>query len=213
MSKERVKIPLGVFIIDWDELEGGVISMKYPKDLKVPVDFVQLLHISHNFNPGLMTIKEEDFHALSMGNIEAQKVIVLQLSKYEDSEDFSHIVETINEIIEVLEEEELKRLFELSQHAYKAREAVLQKLANEVADARNIEADYRKILKWLYKHERTWAKKIIILLALHNALNSDQLSKKTGLPISRLKGYIEGLENDKIIEKTNGKYRLGIIYD
>ena len=76
-------MPDGILIIDWDEFEGGFVSYKYP-DLEIPDNLVQLLQISHSFNPGLITIQEEDFHAISIGIEPLQKVIVLILEKWDD---------------------------------------------------------------------------------------------------------------------------------
>ncbi|MHA1563059.1 MAG: hypothetical protein ACTSPA_13155, partial [Promethearchaeota archaeon] len=129
-------MPEGIFIIDWDEYEGGVISLKYPENLDIPANFVQLLQISHSFNPGIMNIKEEGFNGLSLGNEELQKVTVLVLTRFEDAEDFKEILSLINDVVakhsgdNLLEE--IERLFMTSQSVFKAREAVLNKLANEV---------------------------------------------------------------------------------
>ena len=59
---------LGILIISWDEYEGGFVSFKYPEELEVPDNLIQLLQISHTFNPGAITLQEKEFHALSIGN-------------------------------------------------------------------------------------------------------------------------------------------------
>ena len=162
-------MPEGIFIIDWDEFEGGVISLKYPEDLEIPVNFVQLLQISHSFNPGVMNIKEEDFNGLSLGNEELQKVTVLILTKFEDAEDFIEILALINDVVAKHSDddllEEIERLFMTSQSVFKAREAVLNKLANEVTSLKNTEIDIRQSMDWFIRHEiKSPKKKILYIL-------------------------------------------------
>jgi len=127
-------MPLGICIINWDVNEGGSIGLRHPESLNVPDNIVQILQISHNFTPGVLHIRESNFNALSFGKEEHQKVIVLVLSIYEDSEDFKGIIEQLNQVVSDNPDEsqllgELKRVFELSQSVFKAREAVMMKLA------------------------------------------------------------------------------------
>ena len=48
-------MPEGIFIINFDEYEGGIVSIKYPDtpDFVVPDNIVQMLQISQNFTSGV----------------------------------------------------------------------------------------------------------------------------------------------------------------
>ncbi|QEE16688.1 hypothetical protein DSAG12_02518 [Promethearchaeum syntrophicum] len=210
-------MPEGIFIIDWDEYEGGIISLKYPKDLDIPVNFVQLLQISHSFNPGIMNIKEEDFNGLSLGNEELQKVTVLILNKFEDAEDFKDILCLINDVVskhfgdDLLEE--IERLFKTSQSVFKAREAVLNKLANEVNSLKNTEIDIRQSMDWFIRHESDFPKKkILFILLRHGSLALEEIETYSNFSQENLLKYIEEMEKEQLIALKNGKYKSMIHY-
>ena len=42
-------MPNGIFLINWDVVEGGTIYLKYPESLEIPDPVVQQITISHNF--------------------------------------------------------------------------------------------------------------------------------------------------------------------
>jgi len=210
-------MPEGIFIIDWDEYEGGVISLKYPENLDIPANFVQLLQISHSFNPGIMNIKEEDFNGLSLGNEELQKVTVLILNKFEDAEDFKEILFLINDVVtkhsgdNLLEE--IERLFMTSQSVFKAREAVLNKLANEVNSLKNIEIDIRQSMDWFIRHETNFPKKkILFILLRYGSLILEEIKRYSDFSHEDLLKYLEEMEKDQLISLKKEKYRSMIHY-
>ena len=210
-------MPEGIFIIDWDEYEGGVISLKYPKNLEVPENFVQLLQISHSFNPGVMNIKEEDFNGLSLGNEALQKVTVLILTKFEDAEDFKEILSLINDVVAKHSDdnllEEIERLFLASQSVFKAREAVLNKLANEVNSLKNVEIDIRQSMDWFIRHETKFPKKkILFILLRYGPLSLEEIKKYSDFPQEDLQKYIEEMETEQLIALKKGKYKSMIHY-
>lgn len=173
-------MPRGIVIIDWDAFEGGIISYKYPETLEVPTNLVQLLQISHTFSEGLLTIKDGQFHAVSVGNEPLQKVIVLILSEFEDENDFFDIVNTMNSVVTDVQDDtqlqsQLVRVFKLSQSVFKARDAVLTKLAEEITELKNKEIDIRQSLEWLIRHEESIEKLIIFLLLRYGPLDPGHL--------------------------------------
>ncbi len=212
-------MPEGIFIIDWDEYEGGVISLKYPEDLEIPVNFVQLLQISHSFNPGIMNIKEDadNFNGLSLGNEELQKVTVLVLSKFEDAEDFKEILYLINDVVSKHSDddllEEILRLYRASQSVFRAREAVLTKLANEVNALKNTEIDIRQSFDWLIRHEtNSPKKKILFILLRYGTLNLEDIENYSGFSYEDLIKYLEEMSKDQLIALKNEKYNSMIHY-
>ncbi len=210
-------MPEGIIIIDWDEFEGGVVSFKYPDKLHVPDNLVQLLQISHTFSPGLLTIHENSFHALSMGNETLQKVIVLILSQFEDGDDFFEIISTMDKAI--LEStnptqlpSELIHMFELSQSVFRAREAVLTKLADEVTSLKNREIDYHQSLEWLIKHETDPVKQIIFLLMRYGPLLLAEIHNYLGSSPTIINAALADLTEKKCIEMRDQRYFLLIHY-
>lgn len=216
MKQREINMPEGIVIIDWDEFEGGVVSFKYP-DIEVPSNLVQLLQISHSFNPGLITIQETDFHALSIGNEDLQKVIVLILNKFEDASDFTEIIYTINKSVSDHSESqklenELTRIFGLSQSVFKAREAVLTKLANEVTELKNREIDLKLSLEWLLLNETSPENQIILVLLRYGSMQCSNLTKYIELPETEIQSLLNEMETKKILENRDGFYFLLIHY-
>ncbi len=210
-------MPEGILIIDWDEFEGGFISFKYP-DMKIPDNLVQLLQISHSFNPGLINIQEEGFHALSIGNDDLQKVIVLILTAYEDANDFEEIMEALNRIIKEpfdtveMMHAELQKVYGLSQTVFRAREAVLKKLTTEVTQLKNREHDLRRSLRWFRQQETPLEIQILLILCDYQAMTFDELLKELSCDPKVLKNLLSDMVNQKKIALTDKVYSSLIHY-
>lgn len=208
---------LGILIISWDEFEGGFVSYKYPEELEVPENLIQLLQISHTFNPGAITLQEREFHALSIGNEALQKVIVLILEEFEDAMDFNEIIENMSAAVSNMQEEtelhtELRHLYNLSQSVFKAREAVLTKLANEVTELKNHEIDINQSLEWLIQNEDDFQKKLIFLLLRYGDLSFTEI--KQYIPGIDFNFYqmLEEMEAQKYLDISDQKCRLILHY-
>jgi hypothetical protein len=210
-------MPEGIVIIEWDEFTGGVVSMKYPEELDVPENFVQILQISHNFEPGIMTFKEKGVHAISVSNVELQKVIVIVLTKYEDAEDFREILGTINQAVGEIDDKsllynELQRLYQAAQSVFRAREAVMMKLANETAELKNYQVDLRNSLEWLLQHEDTLRKKIILTLLINGPLPLAELVGYAKLVKKATQIELKKMEKEGLLEIKDKNYILLIQY-
>ena len=220
-------MPKGLVIIDWDEYEGGVVSWKYPQEIDIPINLVQLLQISHTFSEGLLTIKEDTFHAVSIGNDVLQKVIVLILSEYEDENDFYEIVHTLDSVISDSSGEQdsdnlqnqMLRIFQMSQSVFKARDAVLTKLAEEVTDLKNKEMDIRQSLEWLIKNAGSLEKMVIYILLRYGPMDFEELLTFTNKHNSihtreDLQALIESLSAAEHLRlELDDKYHLLIHYE
>jgi len=210
-------LTLGILIISWDEFEGGFVSYKYPEGLEVPENLIQLLQISHTFNPGAITLQEKEFHALSIGNEVLQKVIVLILEEFEDASDFNEIIENMSAAVSKFQEDselhnELRHLYNLSQSVFKAREAVLTKLANEVTELKNHEIDINQSLEWLIQNEDDFQKKLIFLLLRYGDLSFTEI--KQYIPGIDFNFYqmLEEMEAQKFLDISDQKCRLILHY-
>ena len=201
-------MPRGIVIIDWDEFEGGYISMKYP-DIELPNNLIQQIQISHSFNPGIITIQENGFHAISIGNDDLQKVVVLVLEDFEDSVDFHEMMEQLNKVVSDCREdanlkEEIKRSYEISHSVFKAREAVLTKLANEITDLKNNEVNQRLTLDWLIRKNLDLETKLILLLLRHGFLPIEKLAEYSNRTFDTINQFIGKMEQNKLVEKRDG---------
>lgn len=210
-------MPEGILIIDWDEFEGGYVSFKHP-DIQIPDNLVQLLQISHSFNPGTITIQEDAFHAISIGSESLQKVIVLILSPFEDANDFTEIMAAITRVvnqnindIEIMHQE-LKKIYSLSHSVFKAREAVLKKLTTEVTYHKNRELDLKRSLQWLRLQDDRLEFQVILFLLEHRGASYEEIMKELNTNISTLDEILQRLEKNKIIEKKDQNYHSLIHY-
>ena len=93
-------MPLGIFLIMWDEIQGGKIFLQYPTDLDIPVNIVQQIQISHNFIESYIAIRELNWNSVSYYNEKKETIIVLILDKYADSTDYMIVIEDFNKELE-----------------------------------------------------------------------------------------------------------------
>ena len=75
-------MPNGIFLIQWDQVEGGMIYMKYPETLEIPDPVVQQITITHNFTESYIITEEKNWNSVSYYNERKELILVLVLSKY-----------------------------------------------------------------------------------------------------------------------------------
>ena len=212
-------MPEGIFIIDFDEYEGGIVSIKYPDtpDFVVPDNIVQMLQISQNFTSGGLYIRESNFNAISYGNEALQKVLVLVLSKYEDGEDFKEIIGQLDQMVMEFEDPEelkleIKRIYELSQSVFRAREAVMLKLAQDITELKNCEIDLKNGLKYLLARETTNKNRIIYFLSINGNMSIEKISSELQIESSDLQLNLEDMQAGGILELKDDSVNLLITY-
>lgn len=210
-------MPEGIVMIDWDEFEGGIVSFKYP-EIDIPINLVQTLQISHSFNPGLITIQEEGIHALSIGNEELQKVIVLILTPFEDASDFTEIMEAVNRMMsqyvdnEDMLNDEMKKIYALSQSVFKAREAVMNKLTTEVTFLKNRELDLRQSLRWIINQELDPELKILLFILNQKEATFNELQELTKIQNDDLQTLLNKMIEGRKLELRDDKFLSMIHY-
>ena len=74
--------------------------MKFPENLEIPDNVVQQIQISHNFVESYITIEEKDWNSISYYNENKEIIIVLALDKYDDSSDYTIILDEFKKEIE-----------------------------------------------------------------------------------------------------------------
>jgi len=67
--------------------------MKFPDDLEVPENVVQQIQISHNFVESYITIEEKNWNSISYYSESKEIIIVLVLDKYDDSSDYTVLLD------------------------------------------------------------------------------------------------------------------------
>ncbi|NVM37194.1 MAG: hypothetical protein HWN81_16475 [Candidatus Lokiarchaeota archaeon] len=165
-------MPKGIFLIRWDDVEGGIIYLKYPEDLEIPNPVVQQITISHNFTESYIISEEKNWNSVSYYNENKEIIIVLVLGKYDDGNDYLEIVEKFNqEIDKVTEEQKLKEnletMFHISLDAFRTTDEVITKLSNEVAYLKTREYDFDVKFDFITKSNQLSVKsKILFLLAI-----------------------------------------------
>jgi hypothetical protein len=198
-------MPKGIFLIQWDEVLGGTIYLKYPEDLKISEKTVQSIQISHNFTESYIITEEKNWNSASFYNPKKQIVIVLVLEKYDEGNDFLVVLEEFNKELEKdLEEEELKselkRMFNFSQTVFRTRDEVFTKLSNELADLKMKVFFYERKFNKIIESDQLNAKsKILYLLSIRDEVNLDDLCKLTYTNDKYTKEIIDSLVKYNII--------------
>ncbi len=213
---ETITMPNGIFLIRWDEVEGGMIYMKYPETLEIPDPVVQQITISHNFTESYIITEEKNWNSVSHYNEGKEITLVLVLSRYDDGNDYLDLLEKFNlEIDKITDEEKLKEhletMFHISLDAFRTTDEVISKLSNEVALLKTREYDFEVKFQKITSLENLSVKgKILFLLAVNDSLTLDDFEKSVNTSKRWLFSVLETLEKNKIIgfNSRNGAYYL-----
>ncbi|MFX0006732.1 MAG: hypothetical protein ACFFA7_13960 [Promethearchaeota archaeon] len=176
-------MPNGIFLIRWDEVEGGIVYLKFPEDLEVPNPVVQQITISHNFTESYIITEEKNWNSVSYYNENKEIIVVLVLSRFDDGNDYLEILEKFNKEIDKLSGEEklkenLEAMFHISLDAFRTTDEVITKLSNEVALLKTREYDYEVKFDFITKTNHLPVKsKILFLLAIKDQVSLEEFIK------------------------------------
>ncbi len=204
-------MPNGIFLIRWDEIEGGLIYMKYPEDLEIPDPVVQQITISHNFTESYIITEEKKWNSVSYYNENKEMIIVLVLSKYDDGNDYLEILEKFNQEIDKETEEEtlkehLKTMFHISLDAFRTTDEVITKLSNEVAFLKTREYDFEVKFQIVTNSNHLSIKgKILFLLAINDGSTLKDFEKKINTSKRWLLSVLESLVKNQVIGYNSRK--------
>jgi hypothetical protein len=190
--------------------------MKYPEELDIPDNIVQQIQISHNFIESYITIEEKNWSSISYYNEEKDIIIVLVLDKYDDSSDYTIILDEFKKELQLdLKEKELRRhlerIFNLSLKVFRTRDEVIAKLSNEVAQLKTSEYDLKKKFDKIADSDHLKVKsKIQFLLAINDELSHNELKKAVNTSKRWLNEVLETLIQNQIVayDKNKDNYYL-----
>ncbi len=204
-------MPNGIFLIRWDEVEGGLIYLKYPENLEIPNPVVQQITISHNFTESYIITEEKNWNSVSYYNERKEMIIVLVLSRYDDGNDYLEILEKFNqEIDKETEEKKLKEhletMFHISLDAFRTTDEVITKLSNEVAYLKTREYDFEIKFDAITKSNHLSVKsKILFLLAINDSLTLQDFEKSIKTSKRWLFNVLETLIKNKVVGYNSKK--------
>ena len=192
--------------------------MKYPNDVAIPDNVVQQIQISHNFVESYITIEEKNWNSISYYNENKEIIIVLVLDKYDDSSDYTVILDEFKKELELeLNEDRLKehieRIYNLSLKVFRTRDEVIAKLSNEVAQLKTLEYDLKKKFALISKSDHLKVKsKIQFLLAINDEMKYEDIKKSINTSKRWLDSVLDSLSKNKIIkyDNENDTYYLNV---
>ena len=179
--------------------------MKFPVDLEIPDNVVQQIQISHNFVESYITIEEKDWNSISYYNENKDIIIVMVLDKYDDSSDYTVILDEFKRELELeLKESKLKehleRIYNLSLNVFRTRDEVIGKLSNEVAQLKTMEYDLKKRFEKISESNHLKVKsKIQFLLAINNEMEYKELKNSINTSKRWLDDVLKTLAKNKVI--------------
>ncbi len=185
--------------------------MKYPNDIEILDNVVQQIQISHNFVESYITIEEKNWNSISYYNENKEIIIVLVLDKYDDSSDYTVILDEFKKELELeLNEDRLKehieRIYNLSLKVFRTRDEVIAKLSNEVAQLKTLEYDFKKKFEMILKSDHLKVKsKIQFLLAINEEMKYEDIKKSINTNKRWLDSVLDTLSKNKIIKYDNEK--------
>ncbi len=202
----------GVFLIKWDQVQGGEVYMKHPEDLNIPDNVVQQIQISHDFVQEKITIQELDWNSISYFNPNKEMVIVLVLDKFDDAADYTLLLEEFSKEIESTKsDEELKKKLEnfytfSLPNVFRTRDEVIAKLSNEVASLKMKEYDMQRKLEKLTQIDDLSVKnKILILLTVNDTLSIKDLVKQVKTSKRWVESVVQTLLKNNILGFDNNR--------
>ena len=179
--------------------------MRFPEDLDILDNVVQQIQISHNFIESYITIEEKNWNSISYYNENREIIIVLVLDKYDDSSDFTVVLDEFKKELELeLSEAELKnhleRIYKLSLNVFRTRDEVIGKLSNQVAQLKTMEYDLKKRFEKIAKADHLKVKsKIQFLLAVNSELKYKELHKLIDTSKNWFDKVLDTLTQNKIV--------------
>ncbi|MFX1389029.1 MAG: hypothetical protein ACFE9Z_03085 [Promethearchaeota archaeon] len=211
-------MPNGIFLIQWDQVEGGIIYLKYPETLEIPNPVVQQITISHNFTESYIITEEKNWNSVSYYNENKEIIIVLVLSKFDDGNDYLEILEKFNQEIDKFTEEEklkenLEAMFHISLDAFRTTDEVITKLSNEVAYLKTREYDYEVKFDYITKTDHLPVKsKILFLLSIKDAVKLSDFEKVIKTSKKWLHNVLETLIKNNVVgyNPENDSYYLKV---
>lgn len=211
-------MPNGIFLIRWDEVEGGIIYLKYPENLEIPNPVVQQITITHNFTESYIITEEKNWNSISYYNEKKEIIIVLVLSKFDDGNDYIEILEKFNQEIDKLTEEEklrenLEAMFHISLDAFRTTDEVITKLSNEVAYLKTREYDYEVKFDFITKSNHLPVKsKILFLLTVKDFVKLEEFEKVINTKKQWLLSVLKTLMKNEIVgyNSENDSYYLRV---
>jgi hypothetical protein len=198
-------MPTGICLIKWDQVEGGIIYMKYPDELEIPDSVVQQLQIAHNFTESYIITEEREWNSVSYYNEKKEIIIVLVLTRYDDGNDYLELLEEFNkeldkDLIEEKLKKRLERMFHISLDAFRTTEEVITKLSNEVALLKTREYDLGMKFNEVVKSDHLNVKsKILFLLTINEDMSLSDIKKYIGTSNRWLMSVLETLVKNEII--------------
>jgi hypothetical protein len=185
--------------------------MKFPNDIVIPDNVVQQIQISHNFVESYITIEEKNWNSISYYNENKEIIIVLVLDKYDDSSDYTVILDEFKKELELeLNEDRLKehieRIYNLSLKVFRTRDEVISKLSNEVAQLKTLEYDLTKKFALILKSDNLKVKsKIQFLLVINDEMKYEEIKKSINTSKRWLDSVLDTLSRNKIIKYDSEK--------
>ncbi|MFW9939635.1 MAG: hypothetical protein ACFFFT_01245 [Candidatus Thorarchaeota archaeon] len=198
-------MPTGIFLINWDEVIGGVVYMRYPESLEIPDPMVQQITISHNFTESYIITKEKQWNSVSYYNENKEMIIVLILGIYDDGKDYLELLEEFNrELDEDIKEDILKTrletMFRSSLEAFRTTDEVISKLSKDVAFLRTKEYDIEERFKKVQNSDHLSVKsKILFLLAVNDGLSLEEIKNSVNTSNKWLETVLETLVKNEVV--------------
>ncbi|MFX1274320.1 MAG: hypothetical protein ACFFBP_02060 [Promethearchaeota archaeon] len=196
-------MPIGMFLVKWDQVEGGMVWLQYPKDLDISINAVQQIQISHNFIESYITIQEKGWNSISYYNEKEEVIIVLMLNEFDDSRDYMVCIEAFNNYLgKGLSKEELIENLDkaLNMKVFRTTDEVITKLSNEWSNSQmriqEIEANVKEILDIDILSVKG---KIILSLVLNSELSFKEIRKIAKTSKKWTENVLNTLIKNKII--------------
>ncbi|MFX0098313.1 MAG: hypothetical protein ACFFCS_01955 [Candidatus Hodarchaeota archaeon] len=213
-------MPKGIFLIEWDELEGAVVNHKYPADLEIDLMDMQKVMMTHQMESesNWIILTEKDFKAVSYLDFELGDALVFSLEQYETGSDFIKVlVEMAGILLPYMNSDEVqefdKRLeenFKMIKSIISTKEVVLLSFAKQIEELKEEKLDTKDKLKILMNYCEESPKKLLVYLVMNDNATMEEIKAKftpKGMTKEEIKTILDDFVQKQVIildPKTNG---------
>jgi hypothetical protein len=217
-------LPQCLFIISWDQLEGAIITSKFPPDVEVNLNSVQTIDVAHSFNKESpwVVVEDKGFKAVSYYNEALLKSIALVLHPNEVPNNFVKFLEQLAEFVLPVQDEEsisrrLQEAFSLVQAEIPVTEVVLLNFANEIQQLKEKAMDLNIQIRGIMELATDLSTKILLYLLVSDGGSTEEKIVEDFAVMGHGKAQIDAVINSLLkkkhveFNKNENKYILNLL--
>ena len=220
-------MPEGIMVIEWDRMQGGLLTHKYPPDLDFDLNSIQKIQITHQLNEGSswIAIEEANFKVVSYYNADLERALVLLLRRQENANDLAPVVVQLAENLLPLHETVpapefdamLEQQYEVIVTMVTYTEQVFEKYTGEISSLEEEIEDFKHATSIIQGQATDGKMKLLLHILESGACTIDDLEKwcteTRSCEPAALRDLLDALVDESVLRITTDDRRYAINLD